>query len=246
MLGDGRHPARTAPPAIASSGDQPSERAVTVLQVLAGYLFAVLVAGLTGAVGAAVTGESEGVVALLAGQVGFWAVLVAVVVYARSRPGAASVRGRFGDEMRAIDLPVGVAAGVVTQLVLLPALYFPFRSFFDQEELSAPAEDLLNGLGGVGLMAMGVGVVVIAPLVEELFFRGLLLETMRHRWNTVVAVVASSVFFGATHLQPLQFAGLSLAGFVFAGAVVRTGRLGSAIAVHVGFNATTFAALVLF
>src|SRR3546814_13149860 len=84
---------------------------------------------------------------------------------------------------------------------------------------------------------MGVGVVVVAPVVEELFFRGLLLGTVRERWGTFAAVIGSSVFFGATHFQPLQFAGLTAAGLVFAAAVVKTGRLGSAIEVHVGFNA---------
>ena len=63
--------------------------------------------------------------------------------------------------------------------------------------------------------------------------------------GAVARVVQSALFFGATHFQPLQFAGLTAAGLVFAAAVVRTGWLGSAIAVHVGFNATTFTALVL-
>src|SRR3546814_11865671 len=68
---------------------------------------------------------------------------------------------------------------------------------------------------------MGVGVVLVAPVVEELFFRGLLLGTVRERWGTFAAVIGSSVFFGATHFQPLQFAGLTAAGLVFAAAVVK-------------------------
>lgn len=51
--------------------------------------------------------------------------------------------------------------------------------------------------------------------------------------------------FGVTHFQPLQFVALTAAGLMFAGAAVRTGRLAAAIAVHAGFNATTFVALAL-
>lgn len=92
---------------------------------------------------------------------------------------------------------------------------------------------------------MAVGVIVIAPVVEELFFRGLLLGAMRGRWGTVIAVAGSAVVFGATHFQPLQFPALAVAGAVFATAAVRNGRLGPAVAAHAGFNATTFVALVL-
>lgn len=217
-------------------------RSIGVLAAVGGYLTALLVAGITGGLAAAVSGDDDGAVALLGGQVGFWSVLIAVVAigWRPSTPHA----GRFHGQLRWVDL-VGIPVGVFTQLVL-PALYLPFRSLIDEDELSAPAEDLLSRVEGPGLVAMGIGVIVVAPIVEELFFRGLLLDTMRRRWGTVIAVVASSTFFGATHLQPLQFAGLTLAGLVFAGAVVRTGRIGSAIAVHAGFNATTFVALVAF
>lgn len=219
-------------------------REFTVWHVAAGYVGAVLVAGLTGGLGVAVSGDEDGVVALMAGQLGFWSVLVGVVVLARTRERTPDGAGRLRQHVRAGDA-AGLVVGVFTQVVLLPLLYLPFRSFLDDDDLSAPAEELLSGIGGAGLVALGIGVVVIAPIVEELFFRGLLLGTMRRRWGTATAVVASSLFFGATHFQPLQFAGLTLAGLVFAAAVVRTGRLGTAIAVHIGFNATTFVALVV-
>lgn len=219
-------------------------RPLTVPEVLLGYLLAVVVAGITSGVVGLVTLDDSGPITILGGQLGLWAGFIGVVVFARSRPGAPRYVGPIGSEFRPSDA-LGIVIGVATQLVLLPALYFPFRSWFDADDLSAPAEDLLADFNGVLLALMGVGVVLVAPVVEELFFRGLLLDTMRERWGTLAAVVGSSAFFGATHFQPLQFAGLTAAGLVFAAAVVRTERLGSAIAVHIGFNATTFVALVL-
>ena len=227
----------------ATTGSWP-RRPVTVPEVLLGYLFAVVVAGITSGVVGLVTLDDNGPVMILGGQVGLWAGFIGVVVHARSRPGAPPYIRPVRREFRLADV-FGVVVGVATQLVLLPLLYFPFRSWFDEDDLSAPAEELLADFDGIVLVLMGVGVVLVAPVVEELFFRGLLLGTMRERWGTLVAVVGSSVFFGATHFQPLQFVGLTAAGLVFAAAVVRTGRLGSAIAVHVGFNATTFTALAV-
>ncbi|HAS11261.1 MAG TPA: hypothetical protein DCS55_12215 [Acidimicrobiaceae bacterium] len=213
-------------------------------EVLLGYLLALVAAGIASGVVGLVTLDADGPLTILAGQVGLWAGFVGVVVYARSRPGAPRYVGAVRTELHASDV-LGLVVGVATQLVLLPLLYLPFRSWFDEDDLSAPAEDLLADFNGILLVLMGVGVVLVAPVVEELFFRGLLLGTLRERWGTLAAVIGSSLFFGATHFQPLQFAGLTAAGLVFAAAVVKTGRLGTAIAVHVGFNATTFTALVL-
>ena len=209
-----------------------------------GYVAAIVVSALTASAAAGVTGDTDGVATILAGQVGFWVVLVTTFLYARPlRAGAASddVALRF----RWTDLPVGAVIGAATQLVLVPALYLPLGSLIDDDQLSRPARDLFDRLHGTGLIAMAVGVVVIAPIVEELFFRGLLVGAMRGRWGTVPAVTGSSVVFGATHFQPLQVPALALAGAIFATAAVRSGRLGPAVAAHAAFNATTFVALVL-
>lgn len=215
-----------------------------VWMAFAGYAAAIVVSALTGGVASSITGDADGVATMVAGQVGFWAVLVAIVLHeapARDRP----VAERLGLRFRWVDAPVGLVVGVATQLLVIPALYLPFRSLIDDDDLSGPARDLLGGAGGLGLAIIGVSVVVVAPVVEELFFRGLLLGGMQRRWGTVAAVVASSVVFGATHFQPLLLPALATAGAVFAVATVRTGRLGTAIAMHMAFNATTFVAVGL-
>lgn len=213
-----------------------------LLVALAGYVAAIAVSALAGGLAATAAGTSDSISVLLVGQVAFWSVLVGtVLVVDRGSVGADALAVRF----RWSDLPVGALAGVATQLVLVPAIYLPFRGLIDEDDLAGPARDLLDRVDGAALVVMAVSVIVVAPLVEELFFRGLLLDAIRARWSTAAAVAGSSVVFGATHFQPLQFPALTLAGAVFAVAAVRTGRLGAAVAVHAGFNATTFAALVL-
>ncbi len=83
-------------------------------------------------------------------------------------------------------------------------------------------------------------------MVEELFFRGLLLRALQRRVGTVGAVVLSSVLFGLAHPQPLEAAALALVmislaalAVVLATLVVKTGRLGPAILAHAAFNAWT-------
>ena len=227
-------------PGAASSGAP-----VTLVQVLAGYVAAVLAASVTSGLAMVASGDEDSVWVLAISQLGFWAGLGAVVAVARRRSDEQPVISHLRGETRMRELVGGVVVGVVTQLILLPALYLPLRAFIDDDELSAPAENLIDRVDGGGLVLMGLGVVIVAPIVEELYFRGLLLRTIERRWGIAVAVIGSSLFFGATHFQLLQLPGLTLAGLVFAMAVVRTGRIGAAIAVHVGFNATTFALLTV-
>lgn len=240
-------PAQPAPVDRPDGGDGTMSSTPTgsprLWMAFAGYAAAVVVSVFTGGLAASLTGDADGVATMVAGQIGFWAVLVATLLHETPAQGWPA-GDRLGLRFRWVDAPIGLVVGVATQLVVIPALYLPFRSLID-DDLSGPARDLLGGASGLGLAVIGVSVVVVAPVVEELFFRGLLLGAMQHRSGTAAAVAASSVVFGATHFQPLLLPALATAGAVFAVSAVRTGRLGTAIAVHAAFNATTFVAVGL-
>jgi membrane protease YdiL (CAAX protease family) len=84
-----------------------------------------------------------------------------------------------------------------------------------------------------------------APIVEELFFRGLLMRAIDHRYGAVAAVAGSSVVFGLAHFEPLQLPALILFGIVLAILAQRSGRLGPGIIAHATFNAATVLTLTL-
>lgn len=188
--------------------------------------------------------SDDGLAVFLAGQVGFWVVLVGTMAAVSRLRGTGSLAAYLGMRATVRDAVVGFPVGVAAQLVALPVLYLPLQLLVDDLDLDGPARDVLDRGGGWGLPVLAVAVVVVAPVVEEVFFRGLLLGAFRDRWGVPVAIAASSVVFGVTHFQPLQFPGLTLAGLVFAVLAVRAGRLGPAIWAHAGFNAATVVVLV--
>ena len=51
-------------------------------------------------------------------------------------------------------------------------------------------------------------------MVEELFFRGLLLRSLLGRTPPPVAIVISALLFGLAHFEAVQFAGLAVFGVV--------------------------------
>ena len=89
-----------------------------------------------------------------------------------------------------------------------------------------------------------VVVVFGAPVVEELFFRGLALRAFERRLGRWVGLVVSSLVFGLVHFQPLQFPALVMFGLIAGWLAQRDGRLGRAIWAHVGFNTWTVGLLL--
>jgi uncharacterized protein len=151
----------------------------------------------------------------------------------------------FGLDLRWKDALYGVLIGIGTQIIIVPLLYVPILQLFPDQDVSEVARDLTDRAAGpLDMLVLLVILVVGAPIVEELFFRGLLLRSIERRWGTGLAIVGSSVVFGAIHFQLLQFPALVVFGAIAAFLTTKTGRLGPAIWAHVGFNGLTAIALL--
>ena len=101
------------------------------------------------------------------------------------------------------------------------------------------------------LVVLALAAVLVAPVLEELLFRGVVLRGLMLRTGFWPAAVVSSVCFGALHATAVGLEGLPivLATGVFGlGLCVltrRTGRLGPAVGVHALRNALAVAAVAL-
>ena len=78
---------------------------------------------------------------------------------------------------------------------------------------------------------------LLAPLAEELVFRGVIFPRLRGLYRGVVPAVFSAVLFGAFHGNLAQGIYAFCLGFVFAWGYEKTGRFGAAIALHIAANA---------
>ena len=142
------------------------------------------------------------------------------------------------------DLVVGFPAGLVAQLAIIPLLYWPINKLVDQDPGDA-ARELLDRIDGpADIVLMFILVVVMAPLVEEIFYRGLLMGALRRRMPDNAAIAFSGLLFAAAHFQPLQFPGLFVFGLILGYLRVKYDRLGPSWAAHLAFNGVTFAVLM--
>jgi CAAX protease family protein len=177
-------------------------------------------------------------------QVPLWLGLVGVVIVVSRRFGTGSLRRDYGFSFRARDA-WGFPIGLVTQLVFVPLLYWFLGVFIDTSSVSEQAKSLTDRAVGIGVTLLVVLVVIGAPIIEELFFRGLLLRSIEARWNDTLALVGSSVLFGLAHFELLQLPALVMFGLVAGYCAQRTGRIGMSIFAHAGFNATTVLLLLV-
>jgi membrane protease YdiL (CAAX protease family) len=140
-----------------------------------------------------------------------------------------------------IFLGLLLQVAIATILIPLSNLLFPDgRPPQDVAEVIAGADSLPLQLGLV------LAAVVLAPITEELMFRGVLLRSLEPRGKWFALVVSSLVFAGvhAMGLDNSMFwqsalvvlPPIFLLGLLLAWLTQRTGRLGPAIFLHSGWN----------
>jgi membrane protease YdiL (CAAX protease family) len=104
-------------------------------------------------------------------------------------------------------------------------------------------EVLRNRTGGWPWLA--VTAVLVAPVVEEVCFRGLLYPALRQRFRAGTAIVLSSLAFAAFHLPPTVWLPLAVFAAALAWLVEATGSVVPSIAAHMALNGLTVATVLL-
>ncbi|MEO8423142.1 MAG: type II CAAX endopeptidase family protein [Actinomycetota bacterium] len=142
------------------------------------------------------------------------------------------------------DLLYGAVAG----LILVPAVGLisgGIEAIFREavgHQVTVP-EQVAPGLSPLSAGFLVLLAVVIAPISEELFFRGVLFRTVRDRHGFWPAALASAIPFGLVHYVPapaidalvlqltMVFTGIGLAWIY-----ERRGTLAATMAAHMAFN----------
>jgi membrane protease YdiL (CAAX protease family) len=88
-----------------------------------------------------------------------------------------------------------------------------------------------------------IALVVMAPITEELFFRGFVLRGFRLRYTKKKAIVLSALLFAITHATPNQFLSAFAIGLFLAWIVLETGSLWPALFVHAVGNGSSVLAV---
>ncbi|PPG08426.1 MULTISPECIES: CPBP family intramembrane glutamic endopeptidase [unclassified Rathayibacter] len=193
--------------------------------------------------------------------------LVALIVpFAASRlRGLGTMAADFGLRFRWIDVPLGIGLGIAVRVVILFVLAAFAPLLQDaQGNLDIDPDPLWFVLSSVLIP------VVVAPLVEEVLCRGVVMRAVRNRmlrgsaesapptrgrrvWAMVFSILASTAVFALLHghqmVNPATIVTLGVttvtAGLAHGWIATITGRLGAAIVSHATLNGSAVLLLAL-
>jgi membrane protease YdiL (CAAX protease family) len=151
----------------------------------------------------------------------------------------------FGLRPTRLWAAVGWAALGIATFFVFSAVY---AAIVHPDVKQRVTEELGADQGPVGLILAGVVVVMLAPVFEELFFRGFLYRALRSSLRPAFAAAIVGVVFGLIHWAPggaqggLVVPPLAALGFIFCIVYERTGSLYPVIAMHALNNAVAYGA----
>lgn len=97
--------------------------------------------------------------------------------------------------------------------------------------------------GVVGIVFTVLAACVLAPIAEEMVFRGVLLSALTERWGERVGIVVSAAAFAAVHIYPFAMVPIFALALVLARLFLRSRTLWLPVAVHMLFNTLGVVAL---
>jgi membrane protease YdiL (CAAX protease family) len=147
--------------------------------------------------------------------------------------------------LRLLSLPQlsqGLLAGVLLALLVnLLNIVFP--------PPQPVAFDRLFSSRAAALLVIAASL-LMAPLAEEIIFRGYIYTVLERAWGMTAGVLVSGILFGSIHFAQLwpgyfQMFLLCVVGIVFPFARARTGTTLASIALHFGYNAAISALFLI-
>lgn len=132
----------------------------------------------------------------------------------------------------------------VVAMLSFYVLVAAYAALVEPDAEQTVAEDLGADRGTLALVVAGLVVIAVAPVAEELFFRGFFYRALRTRLGVAAAALIDGALFGAIHftgpatLELLPI--LTLLGVVFCLLYERTSSLYPVIALHAFNNSIAF------
>ena len=171
---------------------------------------------------------------------GLWLPFIFMLRWVARRAGT-DLRTYFGLRFVKIDW-LGIPLGIFCQVVLMNVINWPLNkwwpSTFNSQRIETRARDMVDAAHGAWFMVLFLVVVVGAPFVEELVYRGFIQGGLQARLGSTWALIITAGWFTVVHLEPIEFPGLFAFAVVLGLCYRRTQRLGLSMVTHLAFNAT--------
>lgn len=137
----------------------------------------------------------------------------------------------------------GITPATVIIPILLSAVvymgFFLFVTFYTEllTHLGIPeSAGTITTSSVADIVAIVIGAVVLAPIAEEIIFRGVIFHAMKEKFSIVFAILMSALLFMLFHMNILQTVYQFVLGASIAYVVYRSGRLITGMIFHFASN----------
>lgn len=122
---------------------------------------------------------------------------------------------------------VAIQTGIVSPLVnIIPIPEFMRQIFID--------------FGNQKGIFSALTIIIAAPILEELVFRGIILDGLLKKYSPIKSILVSSMLFGVVHLNPWQFIAAFIIGCFSGWVYYRTRKITLSILIHYTNNLAAF------
>lgn len=143
-------------------------------------------------------------------------------------------------ELRHIADPLRAVLAALFAMVIARFAAAAFAIVLDQLHVGLQGQNLdptkVLPQGSLGMAVTIALVCVLAPIAEEVVFRGVVLSALWTRWGAGVGVVGSAAVFAAMHVSLYAFVPIGFFGLILAWLYVKTENLAVPIFAHALFN----------
>ena len=126
---------------------------------------------------------------------------------------------------------------VIGSIVLLFGIADPIGNLIPMPENFKKAFMVFGSQTGIFAFLL---LVIAAPILEELLFRGIILDGLLKKYSPFVSILISSILFGVAHLNPWQFVNGLIIGIFSGWVYYRTRSLLPSIIIHASANLSGF------
>ncbi len=162
------------------------------------------------------------------------AISVPIVLWVRRTQGSVVPLG-LDSSWSARDVGAGIGMGVVAMIASSVVLAVTLGVV--EAVLGHPYEPPDSGLGtGGSFWALAAMAVFVAPICEEIYFRGYLFQGLRRWWQLGPAAAASGLTFAFVHVEPIRLLSLWVTGMLFATVFEKRRTLVASMSAHATLN----------
>jgi len=185
-----------------------------------------------------IAGFSEGMAFSLSGIIGYLILIPLTLLFLYIDGNLERTREmlRFGSAKRVLILCLGIPLVIIIIDFILVMIYgVIWFGIFGEPSTNTDLGTSWES-SNIEIAIMFLSVAIVTPIVEELMFRGYILDAISRKHSDWTAIIWSSILFGLVHIDPFVIGQAFMGGILYGWIRMRTGSLLPSIAGHVMWN----------